>query len=298
MTKEQLKNLLEGLGVKGIIDGRENLRALCPFHSETHASWGIATSKALSPWCCYTCGERGGSLLSLVWKLLPDPTPQKVHDFIAKYGKFSGIIVDDYASYTQRQQIRKLMEHENLPDYYLDAYKLCREFRGHEKAIIFNFQLRKEMCSEGVIVPYRKQQNLLGLVHHGISRELKTLPLFGFRPKQFLYQPPWLDVNKDIIVVEGFADAIRVYSYGHHNVVALSGASMTQAQAREIRMTGARRIHLMLDTDDAGNVGVGQAYKLLKDLSVFDSREYGAKDPDLATKDGVETALKSERLIA
>lgn len=87
--------------------------------------------------------------------------------------------------------------------------------------------------------------------------------------------------KRKIIVVEGFMDAIRLYSVGIKNVVALMGTALTDNQIDLLKSLHSE-ILLCLDNDDAGEVAtVSNGESLLKknaDFSVIRIHDY--KDPD------------------
>ena len=87
--------------------------------------------------------------------------------------------------------------------------------------------------------------------------------------------------SKSAIVVEGNMDAIRMYSSGIKNVLALMGTAITKEQVNILKKLRVPII-LMLDNDKAGEdntISVGDA--LTKDnIEVLVVRLSGAKDPD------------------
>lgn len=58
----------------------------------------------------------------------------------------------------------------------------------------------------------------------------------------------------EVIVVEGFFDAAKVWQAGHRNVVALMGSSLSERQAERLQQKF-RSAVLMLDGDAAGQAG-------------------------------------------
>lgn len=87
--------------------------------------------------------------------------------------------------------------------------------------------------------------------------------------------------TKELIIVEGNLDAIRLYSEGIKNVVALMGTALTKEQIDIIKKTHAKVI-LMLDNDEAGeHATVSIAETLFNehiDLGIV--RINDVKDPD------------------
>ncbi len=87
--------------------------------------------------------------------------------------------------------------------------------------------------------------------------------------------------EKEIIVVEGFMDAIRIASIGLKNVVALQGTAMTNEQIQLLKKLRVKVI-LCLDNDNAGlTATLNNGEELVKnDIETFVIRLSGKKDPD------------------
>lgn len=87
--------------------------------------------------------------------------------------------------------------------------------------------------------------------------------------------------NKELIIVEGQMDAIRLYISGIKNVVALMGTALTKNQINLIKQLRCKVI-LCLDSDDAGSNATLKNGELLiaEDINVEVIRLSGAKDPD------------------
>lgn len=87
--------------------------------------------------------------------------------------------------------------------------------------------------------------------------------------------------KKEIVVVEGFMDAIRLIVSGITNVVALQGTAMTVEQISLLKKLRARVI-LCLDNDNAGLLATANnGEELVKNgIETFVIRLSGEKDPD------------------
>lgn len=104
-------------------------------------------------------------------------------------------------------------------------------------------------------------------------------------------------LNKEVIVVEGNMDAIRLYSVGIKNVIALMGTSVTKEQIESLRKLRCKII-LMLDNDNAGETATLAIGNLLEENNIpFEIvRLSGEKDPDAyIIKNGKETMLDTIR---
>lgn len=99
-----------------------------------------------------------------------------------------------------------------------------------------------------------------------------------------------IKLNKEIILVEGNMDAIRLYASGIKNVVALMGTALTKEQIQIIKKLRCKVI-LMLDNDTAGEKATYDDGLLLEqeNIDVLVVRLSGEKDPDsYIIKNGAE----------
>lgn len=107
--------------------------------------------------------------------------------------------------------------------------------------------------------------------------------------------------ERSVILVEGNMDAIRMYSEGIKNVVALMGTNMTSEQVKILKNLRVPVI-LMLDNDTAGGIATDNVGEMLAraNVSLFVVRIEGSKDPDeyivkygvSALKDNIKHATK------
>lgn len=70
--------------------------------------------------------------------------------------------------------------------------------------------------------------------------------------------------QSEVIIVEGYFDAIRLWEKGIYNVVALETTSMTKNQEKQLESLGPIKITCFLDADDSGR---DMQFKLLENLS-------------------------------
>lgn len=95
---------------------------------------------------------------------------------------------------------------------------------------------------------------------------------------------------KEVVIVEGNMDAIRLYSVGIKNVIALMGTSITKEQIEAIKKLRCKVI-LMLDNDNAGEIATLAVGNLLEENKIPFGvvRLSGEKDPDsYILQNGVE----------
>ncbi len=100
-------------------------------------------------------------------------------------------------------------------------------------------------------------------------------------------------LEKKLVVVEGNMDAIRLYSNGLKNVVALMGTSLTKEQTEVLKKLKAKII-LMLDNDEAGESATYAIGQILEknNIPLEIVRLSDVKDPDeYVLKYGIEAIL-------
>src|SRR5699024_3242783 len=56
---------------------------------------------------------------------------------------------------------------------------------------------------------------------------------------------------EEVVIVEGYVDAITAHQFGYRNVIASMGTALTEQQIAQIKR-GANRVVLALDADAAG----------------------------------------------
>lgn len=92
-----------------------------------------------------------------------------------------------------------------------------------------------------------------------------------------------------VVLVEGYTDVMAAHQCGVGNVVAVLGTATTEDHAALLRRTGARRISLVFDGDDAGRKAAWRALNglLHLELEIDVVGLTGGVDPcDLCVKDG------------
>ena len=87
--------------------------------------------------------------------------------------------------------------------------------------------------------------------------------------------------TENIIMVEGYMDAVSLHQRGIQNVVASLGTALTEAQARLLRKY-AEKVVISYDSDGAGQAATMRGLEILKNVGcdVRILQMEGAKDPD------------------
>lgn len=191
----------------------------------------------------------------------------------------------------------KAMELGYIPDQdKLFKYLLSK---GYSQSLIDEVvKLNKGIGStHRLSIPYRSGGSLKGfVVRTVIKAEPKYLLSTGLRRGEGFFNISSLKGDKDLIVVEGYLDALISQAKGLENVVALGGAKLSQEQVRDAIKRGAKSFTLCLDNDEAGKNGIDQAIEVILGEGVnrvyivtLPDLEGGKTDPDSLIKEsGVE----------
>lgn len=117
------------------------------------------------------------------------------------------------------------------------------------------------------------------------SKYINTKETNIFKKRENLYNyhlaAPAARIEKEIIICEGFMDAIRIYSIGIHNVVATMGTALAKEQVELLKKLNAKVI-ITMDNDKAGEMAtISLGQELLKEnMDIGVVRLTGKKDPD------------------
>ena len=192
--------------------------------------------------------------------------------------------------------------------YIPDQDKLFNELlrRGHSQSLIDEVvKLHKGIGStHRLTIPYRSGGSVKGfIVRTVVKAEPKYLLSTGLKRGEGFFNISSLKGDKDLVIVEGYLDALISQAKGVENIVALGGAKLSQEQVRDAIRRGAKSFTLCLDTDEAGKKGIDQAIEVILGEGI--NRVYivtlpdlggGKTDPDSLIKErGVEAFREAIR---
>lgn len=143
-----------------------------------------------------------------------------------------------------------------------------------------------------IMIPLTNEDNKVvgytGRIYNGetdTAKYVNTMETKIYKKGHILFNyynaKPFIREEKKAIIVEGNMDAIRMYSSGVKNVLALMGTVITDDQINMLKKLRVPII-LMLDNDNAGSlatINVGDVL-IKNELQVLVIRLEGAKDPD------------------
>ena len=179
--------------------------------------------------------------------------------------------------YTEEEMLASSLVKKSADGRYMDSFRKRLMFPiqdVRDRVIAFGGRVLDDSKPKYINSPenivYSKGRNLFGL---NVARKHET---------------------KEIIIVEGYMDAISLYQRGITNVVASLGTALTEAQGRLLRRHS-EKIILGYDADGAGQAAILRGMGILQnmgcDIRVLQIE--GAKDPDeYVTKYGPERFQK------
>ena len=255
---------------------KDEVIGLCPFHEETTASFNVSLTKNV--FHCFGCQSKG-NILDFV-ALKEDVDVRQAAFMIQEWfrvpsgdGTRSGGYVLEIRAGSSRTPDEASEENPPLT-FRLDNLDSKHPYlmeRGLEAETIEYFGLG--YCSLGlmkdrVVIPIHNERGEL-VAYSGRypgeppdGRPKYLLPS-GFRKSQVVFNLHRIGASapkNELVVVEGFFDAFRVWQAGFRQVVAIMGSALSERQRDLLAASvGPRgKIALLLDQDDAGRTCVNQ----------------------------------------
>jgi DNA primase catalytic core len=192
--------------------------------------------------------------------------------------------------------------------YIPDQDKLFKHLlsKGYSQSLIDEVvKLHKGIGStHRLTLPYRSGGSIKGFVIRTVvNAEPKYLLSTELKRGEGFFNISSLKGDKDLIIVEGYLDALISQAKGVENVVALGGAKISSDQVKDALRRGAKSFTICLDNDEAGKKGIDQAIEVILGEGV--NRVYivtlpdlggGKTDPDsLIRESGVEAFKEAIR---
>jgi DNA primase catalytic core len=157
--------------------------------------------------------------------------------------------------------------------------------------------------SHQLTIPYRSGGVIRGFIFRTTGpEEPKYLNSTGLERSKTFFNIKPAKGDKDLIIVEGWLDALIADARGVNNVVALGGTNISKDQIEHAKRNGAKRFTLCLDNDEAGKKATLKAIDTLLEEGIepyvmtLPELGEGKTDPDRLIKEkGVEsfkTAVK------
>lgn len=186
----------------------------------------------------------------------------------------------------------------DITEDMIDFFEIGYSPQGVDEDNLYNFPGR-------LVFPVRdKGGNLVGWSGRILTSDKKKEKAFrkwkhkadfdkGLSLYNFYYAQEHIKETREVIIVEGIFDVMRLWSYGLQNVIAVLGASLTPQQLSLV-VSKAFKMYVWLDPDQAGRDASERICKQLKPYG--DVYEVSSpKDPDDLTADQAYECLDNAR---
>lgn len=234
------------------------LRACCPLHRESRASFGINTQEGYFK--CYVCG--GGSLddlVSRVFNITFDDAREWLGDNCSPDPE---ALLQWLASLRLRKNIqleRKFSEAQLLlfKTKTVKPYKTLLE-RGFTYQVLEQLEAGYDRISKRITFPVRNTKGeLVGVLGRAVKDDAVTRwkVYWKFAKRLHLYNGNNLVLGKPLLVTEGSLDVARAIQFGFENTSGLMGAHPSNVQLDLIRDLNPQYIINAMDNDFAGQKG-------------------------------------------
>jgi DNA primase len=252
-TEEQIRRVLNGVGIDVEAEFGNELIVYCPYHNNSRTPAG-EISKEHGRFFCFGCQTTKG-LEEFVMTV-----SGRTYFEAIRYIKSKGQEVDltsvinktlysppDFVAYDELL-IKRL--HNNA----MESPRAIRYFEGRQinKASMVKFSLGYSEKQDSVIVPMHNHENMcLGFVARTVEgKEFKNTP--GLPKSKILFNLNRIKASNTVYVVESSFDAIRLDQVGFPAVATL-GANVSVSQIRLLEKYF-NNVVLIADNDEAGVV--------------------------------------------
>ena len=219
----------------------------------------------------------------------------------------TGKKVDAVRKYLQEDRGYSMEDVEAMGLGYLPSWEQLRTYlvgKGYqEQAIEEALTIGKDRQlgdTHTLAIPYRTGSRIQGYAFRTVTgAEPKYLNSAGMDRKAGLFNLSPLKGTKDLVVVEGYLDALHATVKGLENVVAVGAASLSREHVEDAVAKGARAVTLCFDADQGGSKGTDQALEVLRSfpsLKVYVAQlPAGAEkmDPDQLIREQGADALRA-----
>jgi DNA primase len=268
-----LRRVLEDYGVWEQLrrSGKEHYRGACPIH-QGEGQDAFHGDMRKNVFHCFSCGA-GGNVLDLVACLEQCSVREAALQLQQRY-LMAGCTVPPRRKWPEEAQLvtKKRRENAVLPFHLsgLDEFHPYVSRRGLSPETASHFGIGyyrgPGIMSGRLVIPIQDEAGqLVAYCGRSItSKDSRYRFPVNFRKSSVLfnYHRAAAFADENVIVVEGFFDAMRVHQAGFPSVVALMGAALSQDQ-ENLLMRRFRRVKLMLDGDPAGQAASANALKRL-----------------------------------
>lgn len=317
-AKPRFGEILERYGLAGEQKGSEVLLR-CPFHDETKPSCRVNIERGI--FHCFGCGAKGNALDFVAKK--EGIAIKKAAELVAGwFGIAPGKSAAGQSGSTRTRASGGAKENppaaakaspamspaepkEGAPNkplpfaLQLDSKHPYLAARGLSEDIVATFGLgfaAKGVMKGRIAIPIHDEQAQL-VAYAGRfpgdppeGEERYKLPT-GFKKSEVLFNFHRVAGAEHLVVVEGFFPAFRLHAL-HVPVVALMGTALSPSQEKLIAASGAKRVTLLMDGNDAGRTAAAAiAPRLARHVFVRIAELPDDEQPDTAAEETLTRLL-------
>lgn len=250
--------------------GPDNIMALCPFHDNRNTpSFTMSLSKGL--YYCFSCGERGNLMTFLRSVGVSRSTIEYKYRFVLEE------LEKSRAKKKPRDIVITLptLQNEAIPEWILGHFDKCPlsliEDDAFEEDLLQRLDIGFDDKHMRITFPIRDIEGVLvGISGRTVVDDMPKYKIYDIEYKDFdlpihktyrsqivwnghmVYPQAYLSNEKaPVVIVEGFKACMRWLQAGFANVVAITGAFLSDVQKRLIERM-ASEVYFMLDQNNAG----------------------------------------------
>lgn len=279
MNKELIIKALEYYGAKGINDMGTEVRCCCPIHesdNNTSFSWKLENNL----WCCFREGI-GGDVFNFVAYMEELDIDKHFLDIVIKTSQVLGLDItnmsmeDLNSAYKKEVQewLRYILKKKEVYNLEYDIKKLgdrysIREYRGLGGDLLKEYGVGFLKTHKRFIFPIEDKDGVtVGASLRALGNEK---PKWLHRPKSMKTGNLLYNLKKcidkgyrQVYIVEGIIDCLKLISLGIENVLCTFGARVTDNQLL-LLVTYFDEVVLCFDNDTAGKEATIKAIEKLK----------------------------------
>lgn len=272
MTDDQVRNILENIGLEVQSETETNLMVFCPYHSNTHSA-ALSVSKESGIFYCFGAGcDESGNII----KLITD---------VAKCNYFAALrLIEKYKGepISLEQRLEKINK-ENVLDEFprKTIYALRQSYINNEVAQKYmltrkilpstadHFHLGYDQYEHKICVPvFGPEGQPVGFVGRCIEeKKFKNSRNLPTSKTLYNYNNARKTSDESVVVVESSFDAMRVWQATGKPVVATLGGTFSDKHLQQLYRSF-NCVILGVDNDRAGRKFAARIAKKCRDVGL------------------------------
>lgn len=224
--------------------------ACCPFHSEKTPSFSIY--KNSGSWKCFGCGKKG-SLSDLLLELTGETFQQKQQYIIQErnYSKKDLRLIN----YTIDGEFLDVFENKRVLEYcwsigFTNEFIEYFNIKYFKKASFIHDKTKEpKYYYNRIVIPCLLNNQIYNYECRDFTRRSSTKVLYpSMAENDFLFNYDNLNLDEEVVVVEGIKGLAKVWSYYSHNVVSTFGKMLKPNQKKQL--LNCKNITRLVDNDE------------------------------------------------